>query len=455
MWARANDGVLLVCVLTLFICRAVVASHIVSPWQGADEPNHFALSKVLTTPIAEWKFNFRKVPPVESVKAAEVERQVLQSMARHGWWEAYDLPTPDPLPTDFTQVNTTPDLGIGTYDQPLFYGLAAAVLRITQPPDIEAEYHQLRMLCVALAVAALGFGWAGTRLLFGSLTAIGSTAVAAMNPQFLLTALSVNPDALVALFGAVIWWQVACVAQSRRKAFSAAIVLVTVVAALLTKRSALPLAPAGVLALVMTVVAQGGVIKVRRTLVMAASAVVLAVGVLFLARLMLSDGSLADLLKFWSTALTYRRPADETTLAAFMRIVPISIDHAWLAAGLARFRPSETWLLVVRVLTVAGFVGAVGLMVSRSEARRELCLAWLFVALQLAGVYLTAYRNIIVPDGRLLFPVLVPACVLLWVGVTWAVPTQLRRHAPLLIVGLAAALDVTGFTLVLAPAYLH
>ena len=455
-WVFVNERALLVCVITLFVCRAAFVSTIVPPWQGPDEPNHFALSKLLTMPIGAWQQNTVNSTQVEQVNVAQVEREVLRSMARHRWWEhRYSLPTPDPLPTSFAAVGQGQNLGVGTYAQPLYYGIGAAVLRITRPQDLDASYWHLRMLSVVFGIATLALGWAGTRLLFDPVVAIGSTAVTALHPQFLLTALTVNPDALIILCGAFIWWQVARISRQQKSAFSVALVLVVGGAALLTKRSALPIVAAGVLVSLVFVLMQTRVIN-RRQMQLAAVAAIVVAGVLFLVVQFTSlDDSLTGLMTFWSTALTNRRPLEETALGTFLRIVPTSVDNFWLVASWSRFPAPEPWFWIVRMLTVAGVAGAVGLLVQSSGRRRELCVAWLFVMLQVTAVYVASYQNYIVPHGRLLFPVIAPAAVIFWTGVMWAVPTSIRRHAAPLLVTVVAALDLTVLTLRLVPVYVH
>src|SRR5215207_8074610 len=106
-------------------------------------------------------------------------------MVRHGWWDLYEDPPPDPLPASLSFVF---GLGPGTLAQPLYYGLAASALRLTRPADLETGYVHLRALSVMLAILTVALGWAGTRQLFGPETAAGAAAIGVLHPQFLLTA---------------------------------------------------------------------------------------------------------------------------------------------------------------------------------------------------------------------------------------------------------------------------
>ncbi len=451
-FALKTEGTLHTCLLALFICRAVLASAIVPPWQGPDEPTHFALTRLLeerhldTAELVTLPDGHGNVTTIER----DLQRGVLMSMARHQWWDAYGGRPPEPLPTAFAQV---PRLGIGLYAQPLYYGIGAATLRVTQPTSLEAAYVHLRLLSIALSVAALSFGWAGTRLLFGAAIATGATAIAALHPQFLLTSIAVNPDALLIVLGAFMWWQVARVITGRRSAFSVALIVIAAGAALLTKRSAVPLASvAGIIAMGSFLTPAVHRITGRSVAWMA---LLLVVGVTSVAGAWMTfEGQFTQLATFWKAALNIRRPFDEALLPGAIEYARISIDYAWLVAGWLRFPAPEPWLWVVRVLTVAGFAGAAVLLIRSRELRRPLSIAWLFVFVQAATVIGWGFLTLSSPQGRYLFPVIAPATALLWLGLTHVVPVRLRPYAAPVLVAILAIMDVTAFTTVLIPAYL-
>lgn len=440
--ADRNDRFILGCLLTVFLCRAAFACVIVPPWQGPDEPNHVALAWLLAAPY----------DPTGTASRA-MERAVLESMAHHRWWELYGDPTPNPLPTTFE--NMAAQIGVGTYSQPLYYGLAAALLRVTRPTNVEAAYWHLRSLSIVLVAMAVMLGWSGTRLLFDPVTTMGATAVAVLHPQFLLTALTVNPDALVILCGAIIWWQSAGILTRRRPAFSSALVLVAAVAALLTKRSAVPIAAAGAIVVLSVAVVRARDWQRRR--VVRAAAMAGAASVLLAVWLLPFKQSWTDLAEFWTSAVGDRRDVGvpgETTLGAILRIVPTSVDNAWLVAGWGRFPAPLPWIWLARILTTTGLAGAVGRLVRCPSVRPQLGLAIVLVGFQVAGVYTTAFLNVIVPEGRLLFAAFIPAAVLIWTGLAWLMPAALQRHGAVVTLSVLAALDLTAFATVLVPTYL-
>ena len=433
-----KENGLLACLLLLFACRAILASAIVPPWQGPDEPSHFIPAKQLTVD-AYW------------ASQLPLQQAVLESMGKYRWWEAYGGRTPELLRPEFEHVSSR--LSSGSWGQPVYSGLAAAVLWIAPTTDVESGYWRLRLLSTVLAVATLGWAWAGTKLLFGSSVAIGATSIAALHPQFLLTAISVNADALAIALGALIWWLVACVVTERRVHMSLLLIVVAAVAAVLTKRNAAPLGA------VATMIAVGWFLGLttrqisRRTaawvivLLMVGTAVLLISAVAF-------EIVATQLRLFWRDGLMVRRLPEETTLRTALDYARLSIDYVWLIVGWLRFSAPEPWLWIVRMLTVVGF-GSVAVLAARShEVRRPLAIAGLLVFVQVAVVIPWGFLTLSSPQGRYLLPVLAPATALLWLGLTHAVPARFRPYAAPALIALLAVMDVTAFTAVLIPAYL-
>jgi hypothetical protein len=424
--------------IVLFVCRLLAADLVVPPWQGPDEPTHFALIQQLTRPDGRADLTIQ-----------EIERQVLQSMAQHDWWRHYQKATPDPVPVAFSQVSE--HLSNGTLDQPAYYLLAAAVLRFVPAMDLEGQYAALRWLSSLLALLTLVCGWLGTRRLFGELTAFGATAIVALHPQFLLSAVSVNPDVLIDLCGAFIWWMAGYVAGAGRPGQLAGMLLMAVAAvvAALSKRNGLPLA---VVALVAGTVAAG--VSRRRIAMLVAGGGLL---VLSLVVTVVSFDHAAfeparRLLTFWSAIL--KSPASmDWTPGRLVWFAAAAVDTSWLSAGWMRFPAPEAWAWVARLLTVAGLAGAVGLYRSSPESRDALRLAALFAIIHAGSLLAVAFIAGSAPQGRYLFGVLFPIAALVWSGVLFYAGPVSRPSAMVAVVGAVAALDLTGFLFVLLPAY--
>ena len=448
--SRRNETGLLACLLALFVCRAILASVVVPPWQGPDEPTHFLLAGLLADRDVDTA-NLIVLPEgIFTTIERDLQRDVLRSMVRHRWWEPYGgSSTSGAIPTSFRQIGR---IGVGTFAQPFYYESGAAVLRAFQPRDVETDYWRLRAFGVVLSVATLAFGWAGTRILFGTEVAAGATAIAALHPQFLLTAISVNPDVLLNVCGAFMWWQAARIVKGYRRDLSLTLLLIGLAVALLTKRSAMPLVIVAAILTMWMILAPRVWRIILRNMLFAGAAIALVTVALFAWVAWGGPGS--ELVTFWRTAPSIRRALEPTTWRQVFEYARLSIDYVWLIAGWLRFPAPDAWLWVVRCLTIAGLGGAAFLLVRSPGRRQSLLVAWLFVIVPAITVIGWGFVTLSSPQGRYLFPVIMPATALLWLGLTENTPERFRRYAAPALLSILAVMDVTGFSNVLTPAYL-
>ena len=426
---------LVAALLVVLAFRVVAAMAIVPPWQGPDEPTHFALAKQLTRPDGRGDLAIQ-----------EFEREILTSLARHGWWRYYQERTPDPVPRAFSEV---PDhLSHGTLDQPAYYFVASVILRQMPGADLEQQYFALRTFSVLLTVLTVAFGWAGTRALFGGLTAAGALAVVVLHPQFLLSAVSVNPDALINVCGALIWWQVARLRTTPDRLLPCLIIVAAVVVAALSKRNGLPL---GIVAVFGGAIAVG--MAARRALVAIGLSVIAAsVGLAILLSSESYAGQAQRLLTYWTGVFATGR--FDLSLARVATFTRETFDTSWLVAGWMRFPPPDVWAWTARALTVAAIAGVIAVWRS-GRGSRALALAALFVLLHAGGLLLVTFIAGSAPQGRYLYAAMFPGAVLLWSGLMYWLEPLLRDRAVAAAITMLATLDFTGFLFVLIPAYVQ
>jgi hypothetical protein len=420
-----------------FLCRAAIAHALVPQWQGPDEPGHFSRAYQVGAPFK---------------LASVADEEILQSMVRHGWWAMYEDPPPEQLKS-FGDVN---GLGIGTLAYPLYYSIAGVLLRVSRPADVDTAYTHLRFLSVILSAVTLLLGWAGSRVLLGPEVALGSTAIGMLHPQFLLSAISVNADALLFTCGAFVWWQAARALTGHRRDFSVALMLVGSVAAMFAKRW-------GLVLIGTAAVVAAASFRMNRTQRFGRRDVLLMSGIGIAGAAALAAGWLLfpDQVIYWKYLLidvfTVRRSLDQATAAEALQFLRMTVDYFWLIGGWLQFQPPTAWLWVARVLVVGGFAGAAVVFVESRADRTRQALAWFFATVQVIATLIVVFWITVpsAPQARYLFPAFVPMTVLLYIGLRRVAPSAIRQYWPAALVVLLALMDLTGFTTVHIPTYVR
>ncbi len=127
----------------------------------------------------------------------------------------------------------------------------------------------------------------------------------------------------------------------------------------------------------------------------------------------------------------------------------------WFTLGWVRYAPPSWWVALVFALSAAAAVGVMRRLSVEQDGRVRVVagLAMMMIATQLAAVLWTYYRIAHGAQGRHLFPFLIPALMLLWIGVEALTPMQYRRRAAIGLVLMFALLDSAAWILVGIPAY--
>ena len=433
---------MLLLIVTVFVLRALLAIAIVPPWQNPDEPQHFEFVHILAR---------QEQLDLSERRDLDLERALLRSMSTHGWWRHYAEPEPSPLPVDFLEV--AEHLFPVITSPPLYYLLGAAGLKITRPDDLLTQYYVLRGLSLVLAVPTIMCIWAGARRLFGTRVAAGATLLTALHPQFVLMSTAVNPDVLVNLCGAVVWWQGARLVTGSSGTASMAVMACATVAALLTKRLAAPIVL--MLGMVPLVAVRFGQPSGWRSV---GRSIGIVVGGMMLgglaAALWLGD-EVVRLREYWGYLLTFSLSDRAQDWTFFLQFTEGLFSSAWLTAGWLRYPAPPVWLLIVQLLT-AGAVAGCFIAARRPEMvtwRAGIVLAGVLVSIQAAGIYGGLYMNGLGPQGRYLFPVIGPFMALFWVGIHSWWPPRLWPLIGIVVTVLMFALDIIGWATVVMPAY--
>ena len=444
--AWVSPRAVLACLTTILIFRLMLAIALVPPWQHPDEPAHLARASI---------YALQTELDLSKRQDQGIERALLASMNEYRWWQSYGRDAPVPPPEDFSHPEVGEHVMRQTDASALYYLPAGLYLRSLDIRDLVDQQYALRWLSLVLAVPTLWCAWAGSRRFFGDHVAAGSTALVALHPQFALLSTAVNPEALVNLCGAVIWWQGARFVCGERRTAGMAMLGIATCVGVFAKRVGGPLVlVTGMMLLVGMVrsrrVSAGASLKTLRL----AALGILCVLVLF----SLTPEAFSRLWDYWAELLLV--PADvrprEPDAAFFARWVTGLFQSAWLYAGWLRYPAPIAWYVAVLGLSLASLGGLLPAFFRRlgADSRAGLVVAAGWLLIQAIAIYVGFFRNGLTAQGHYFFSGIGPWAALFWLGAVGWWPERMWPMVGLLLVLLLALLDVTGWGLVIGPAYL-
>lgn len=428
----------IVAVGVLFVCHLAVSLALIPPWQHPDENAHVAIAEAFQSRLLG-------IHPSDPGR----EEEILRSMTEHEWWRHYGVPPPEPLPARFALLSSQNALDtLGTEptisDHPTPYYLAiAAVLMFTSGTSVVDDLYVMRALSAVIAMLTLWVAWRAVREFLGESAGTTIAVMLALHPRFAVASTAANSDALVNLAGVIVWWQAMRAVRGANVTWPVAAMWTAAVCGAVVDRMGVPLLIA---ACVISVVAylQAGV---RRSTILRAVA--------SLALLAASFGVLAAWRTFRGARWEQILPVPQAqTWEYFVSFTSVLAESWWAAFGWLRY--SLPWsATIVLGLTAVAVVGIIRrfLWDDHVRTRTILGVSVVIVGIQVAAVYWIFFRLAHGSDGRHLFPAMIPALVLIWVGIESWVPVQYRQHAAVVLVLIFAALNSFVWALVAVPAY--
>lgn len=423
----------------LFACRLAVSLVLIPPWQHPDEHAHVAIAEVFESRL-------------RSSQSSDPwrEEEILRSMADHEWWRHYGAPSPDPLPARFTRLparNASATLGIDATspDHPRpYYAAIGAVLAFAPRMSVVDDLYVMRALSAALAMLTLWVAWRAARELLGETAGTTVAVMLALHPQFAVVSTAASSDALANLAGVLVWWQAMRAVRGSNVTWPLTVMWVAAICGAVADRMAVPLLIAACAISVAAFLRTG----VRRSTIVRTIAI--------LALLAASLRVLAAWRTFRGVVWEQVLPLPQAqTWEYFVRFTFILVESWWASLGWQRY-PPPWWLATFALgLTAVAVVGVIRrfLWDDHVRTRTILGVSVTIVAIQVAAVYWIYFRLAHGAQGRHLFPALIPALVLIWIGIETWVPAQYRQHAAVGLVLTFAALDSLVWTLVAVPAY--
>ena len=407
-------------------------------WQNPDEPAHFNYVR----DIAEG----RGLPVLQP---GDYDQQAIEALtaARFGAGGSVD------------------GLRYEGHQPPLYYLLAAVVVRAGNGLPPERQVMAVRLLSIVLGLALLGVTYGAVARLYPDQPwlRLGVLGLVGLLPQHVAMLAAVNNDVLAeALVAAVLLCSL--LLASGISARLAAVTGVLLGLALITKTTAYGVALLPGLALYLAARAPGTPKAALLPLLPLLQRWLVVYGV---ALLISAPWFLSNLAVYgWPDALGLLRhgevvagqpQAGQWTVAGLQDALATLFRSFWVQLGwmAAPARPEVYWLLaVLSGIAAAGWLWVVGRAQAAGETPR--CEGWLLAVLAVAVVgQLVAYNTqFLQPQGRYLFPALIPIAVLLMVGLREVVTARFQGVAvSAMVLGLVAlnAYALTTLVPLLSP----
>ena len=434
------DKVILLAASAVLICRLGLSLALIPPWQQPDEPAHVAFMEVAHDRLL-----------LSSSPDPGREAEILRSMAEYDWWRYYARGTPaTPLPTKFERAGGAIVGSIGVNPSTnvwgAYYTMIAAGLHAGPQRSVVEALYLMRTVSAMLGLLTLWVAWRGARECLGEVGGATVTLLLALHPQFAVVSTTASPDALVNLLGACIWLQAMLAVRRANVLRPIGVMWLAAICGAVVDRMGIPLV-AG--AFVASVVALTRHRRPRRFTV----ALIAIAAAMFGASLLLVEGLSHP---FSSAGWALVTPAPEArTWDFFSTFTSILFESWWASLGWVRYSPPSWWVAIACVLSATAAAGVLRRILRNDDQHTGtvLGLAITMMTVQVVAVYWSYFQIAHGAQGRHLFPVLVPALVIIWLGIEAFVPIHHRRYAAIVLVVTFALLDATAWVLVAVPAY--
>jgi hypothetical protein len=463
---RLNRSTLILAAfVVLALARGLLYAAVTPPWQGPDEPRHFEHARLIV--------DKGRLVSIEDV-SVPLEQAVIDSMVRFRFWDFgfYSYPyDPAKPPQQFEQV-WAPVLAHELHQQPLYYVLCALVVWPWRAADVTTQLYVMRLLSVLLFAGTVAAAFLTTRELFPTdlILPVVITAGVLWHPMFTFVNNTVNNDALANLLMAWLIWLLVRWYMRGPTVLQGVAIAVLLILGIVTKRTTMFAWPLVAVAVPLYLWGRG---KSRwaRWAWLVGSAVASA-GLVGLVAWVLSGGGgpflarvMGDLL-FGADVVQNPGAYQFTNWSLYARYAESLFRMFWAAFGWANIALEPIWyqILVVIHLVALGGLGLLTVRVWRGRLplqqgqRRALVLLAISFILTLGIVLAKQIRLQVflpgdLPQGRFLFPVMVPIIALLAIGLWQWVPARYQRPASAIFLATAVLFDTGCLAGYIIPFY--
>ena len=442
-----RNAVLLV-LLGLSLVRGVIYSAVIPPWQAPDEFRHFEYIKLLNQ---EWRLLTARDTSLP------LQREIIASMIKHNYWKFGRATFPfDPEnpPQSFKEIIWPVD-PYWLFQPPLYYLLGAFSIVLVDDNHVDLQLYVVRLMSVILGTLVVFVAFLTAKELFpdDNFLILGIPAFIIFLPTHTFITSTANNDNLAELLVSAVVLILVKVYKDSFSLLKIALVGLLVVLGLLAKRTAILTVPL-LLVAVPIYFWRGG----SRAFHLNRKRVGLTIAVVF-------TGIVAGVLfwdawqRLWATFFPRLRPylilipgADFSGLFTPEGVTLLTyyarglFESFWARFGWMNVRLDPIWYQTMALVSVVA-MGGMGVFAFRTIRKRttlarwqEKCLLLFFLCVVFAvaiamgySVRLWAHFRSVqpmmkpTPQGRYLFPAIIPIASLFMLGLREFVPTRYHR----------------------------
>lgn len=453
---------LLVLILVLTLFRGILYASLVPPWQTPDEPKHFEYVALLQEK--------GRLVTYEDASPA-LQREIISSMRVYDFWRFGYANSPEQASHSFEDVWNS---AFTELDRPPLYYLAASLAYAPfRGMSVDTQLYAIRLFSVVLGVLTVLMTFLAVRTIFPEDAFLPSMAAIFVSflPMHTFVTSSVNSDNMANLVAAALAYALARLFKGGASIAKVAGILLLVGAGLWSKRTTVFMLP--LTAMTIPLYLFGRRPRASTWAFLGGTTMVLGAALALVARSgRLRDGVgwVLDHYFFNDSAATnlahlfgnkYTLDALLELYSGFLRRI---FDSFWARFGWMNVRLDAFWYDILVGVALLGFIGLLhlGLRLAMRHERLEgwqarimvLYLLWMVLVVVITFIHYTAdFSTSSFPQGRYLFPALVPIATYFALGLKHLLPKSLQPTLLLAMAGGFFLLDTLGMGLYILPFY--
>lgn len=447
--------------IALALFKGVIYAAVVPPWQAPDEPKYVEYIWLLHQ-------EGRLISPDDV--STPIQEKLIRSMAEQNYWALSGRPQPSSLPTSFEGVWGSSSSVLASPPVPFLFSLPA--FHLVSNEDITTQLYVLRLTSVLLGVLVIVMAYLVAREVFPDDPALARTVPVFIlfMPMFSFIAGSYTNEPMSDL-AASLWLYVMVIVLKRGLSSWRGLGLLTALAmAYLSKRSGLFLIP-------LTAMYSPFLVFRRKGPGRAAAISILGTGgiaaLVFIVASLPEEGLRYALLDryFWgplgfggflsSFDHDYFSYAYLDLLVKYFQVL---FESFWGVFGWMSIRLEGMWYWAMGILVLAAALGLVPLLLPKSKGQSPLAAfqrsvlflcaaAIVFAVAPVIAQYSAEFSPRALPQGRYLFPVVIPISLLMVVGLRRVIPPALAGAFPSGLIALMFLFDTISLALYIVPSY--